>query len=191
MSLLVQSDSLFKSLRKSYHSSVTVRTSQLESRKCDTFPLSFDNLDVFAPQSASTSTSTLFTPADIVSEISTSKEKDTPTKSSTPRYSRPELLLDEISARVSAKSKAVWENRSQPHFRSHSRKVSSIGGNAESLKVFLTAEDEMDLQRYKTSSIEDLTPWFADTKSMVLNTRNVSEHETFGHPLASEWKFSN
>lgn len=166
-----------------------MRTSQLESRKCETFPLSFDSLDAFAPQSASASTSTLFTPADIVSEDNAHPESDgIPKKSTTPRYSRPELLLDEISARVSAKSKAVWENPNQPHSRSHSRRISSIGGNAASLTVFLTAEDESDIERYRTSSIEDLTPWFADTKSMVLNTRNVSEHETFGHPLASEWK---
>jgi hypothetical protein len=165
-----------------------VRTSQLETRKCDTFPLSFDDLNVFAPQSASASTSTLFTPADLVSSKSSdSIEKSSSTRQAAPRYSRPELLLDEISARVSAKSKAVWEKRDQASSsKRHTRNVSSLGGNTESLKVFLTAEDELNLERFRKTPIETLTPWFADTKSMVLNTRNVSEHETFGHPLASE-----
>jgi hypothetical protein len=61
-----------------------------------------------------------------------------------------------------------------------------MGGNDSSLKSFANGDDEADLQRYKTASIENLTPWFADTKSMVLKTRNISEHETFGHPIASE-----
>lgn len=168
---------------------VTVRTSQLETRRCETFPLCFDSLDVFEPQAASTSSSTLFTPADIVRQDS-SQSNGVPAstaKRRQPRYSRPELLLDAISARVSARSKAVWEVRDKPLIKGHDRNTSSIGGYKESLRKFLSTGDEEDLERYKTSAVENLTPWFADTKSMILGSRNISEHETFGHPLAGEF----
>ncbi|UZJ55920.1 hypothetical protein CBS101457_005240 [Exobasidium rhododendri] len=182
----------FSDLLKPFENTIehlTVRTSQLETRRCETFPLSFDSLDTFAPASASASTSTLFTPADVLSGPATTASETAKSKKRSARYSRPELLLDAISARVSAKSKAVWENRDAPASstttaKRHSRKFSSLGGNEGSLTKFVNAENEADLERYRTSSIDNLTPWFADTKSFILRTRNLSEHETFGHPLA-------
>lgn len=34
--------------------------------------------------------------------------------------------------------------------------------------------------------LEEITPWFADFRDMILGNRLVSEHETFNHPVASE-----
>lgn len=37
---------------------------------------------------------------------------------------------------------------------------------------------------YLDKSLDDLTPWYADFRRMVLSLRGPSEHETFDHPVA-------
>lgn len=186
----------FADLLKPFQESIenlTVRTSQLETRQCKTFPLSFDHIDLFGTSHA-VSTTSLFTPADVVGQsadaghISQSPPK---TKRRTPAYSRPEILLDAISARISSKSKALWESRGneeadQKKSSSHKRKPSVYSQDVALImdENNLTSEG-IDLPLYRDAEIDSITPWFADTRDMVLHARQVSEHETFGHPMAA------
>lgn len=167
---------------------VTVRTSQLETRHCKSFPLSFEDLEKFLPTQA-TSNQTLFTPADIVG--SPQSQQGTPHKNSNhkPAYTRPEVILDAVSARISSKSKALWENPDirtpqQTHTRQHKRNKSSVCDVDAGLSSSSEESAWEDLDRYRNTKIEYLTPWFTDMRDLVLGTRHVEEHETFGHPVA-------
>lgn len=217
-------DGLADFLRPFQHTveNVTVRTSQLETRQCPSFPLAFEDIEAFAPSPATASSSTddanLFTPADVVGgAVASAATANDPAAESArqqrrrkrlhsgPAYSRPEVLLDAVSARVRAKSKALWESRresldvqggesttSTPI--GHRRNLSSIYRVDAGLGIGADCPipdksssikgADPDLERYQTQSIEELTPWFADMRDMVLSARNVSEHETFGHPVA-------
>ncbi|MCO5565827.1 hypothetical protein L7F22_019502 [Adiantum nelumboides] len=187
----------FADLLKPFQESIenlTVRTSQLETRQCKTFPLSFDHIDLFGT-SHTVSTSSLYTPADIVGTTTDTGRHDaqSPPKSKrrTSPYSRPEILLDAISARISSKSKALWESRAkvevdQKTTSSHRRKPSVYSQDVALImnENDLTSEG-IDLPLYRDAEIDSITPWFADTRDMVLHARQVSEHETFGHPMAA------
>ncbi|PWN32069.1 uncharacterized protein FA14DRAFT_162337 [Meira miltonrushii] len=186
----------FADLLKPFQESIenlTVRTSQLETRQCKTFPLSFDHIDLFGTSHA-VSTTSLFTPADIIGQSTdTARNAQSPPKPKrrTPAYSRPEILLDAISARISSKSKALWESRGneetdQKNSSSHRRKPSVYSQDVALImdENDLTSEG-IDLPLYRDAEIDRITPWFADTRDMVLHARQVSEHETFGHPMAA------
>jgi hypothetical protein len=193
----------FADLLRPFQSSVenvAVRTSQLETRQCSVFPFVFEMLDDYAP-SSSTSTSTdegVFTPADLVNANESGESGSEKARRRTKKFVRPEVLLDAISARVSAKSKALWEIRhedgsvqSPTEARSyqHRRRTSALYPRSAGLLLDndLTEEENMDaeeLDRYRSAPIDALMPWFADTRDMVYQATHISEHETFCHPVA-------
>lgn len=80
----------------------------------------------------------------------------------------------------------MWESRSSDADQQkglHHRKLSTY--QAESGLAFAeTEESDVNLGQYREVPISTLTPWFADTRDMVLHARSISYHETFGHPLA-------
>ena len=39
---------------------------------------------------------------------------------------------------------------------------------------------------YLLATIEELTPWYAFYRDLLLNKRPRTEYETFGHPVACE-----
>lgn len=158
---------------------VSVRTSQLETRHCRTFPLSFDMLDHFSPTSFPTSSSSLslFTPADALSPSAQESRKSSEISVDPQPFhqpssiSRPEALLDMINSTVSALSCGL-ENR-----------IDCKVGSADNREI---VEDHFDSITYQSAPLERLTPWFTASRDTIFKFRNVSEHETFGHPVASE-----
>ncbi|CAO1632429.1 unnamed protein product [Parajaminaea phylloscopi] len=126
---------------------VTVRTSQLESKHCPHFPVRFDSLPAFSDKGDSS---------------------DQPHSALSRHQSRPEELLDDITALVTSEAKG-WEERAP-------------------------LPDPLDpdqLSRVRSKTIEELTPWFAYARDKLLLDRSVSRHETFGHPVAIILAVSN
>ena len=138
---------------------VTVRTSQLESKTCPTFPVRFDPLAAFSSRHSRAS----FDPTG--GQQPNGIDADAPTQgtSSYSRNERPEELLDLINAHVTSRSKDWLINK-------------------QGLEI---GSDE-DAWRIADQSTEELTPWFIDAREIILQSRSVSRHETFGHPAASE-----
>lgn len=141
---------------------MTVRTSQLESKHCPTFPVRFDAIETFGAIARPSS--------DFLEEREGGGDEDSqggPSAgaSSSPfssRDRRPEEVLDHINARGA---------RSAEY--SH---VESLGD----------ATTDEGLARLRSASVEDATPWFADARDAILQCRTVSRHETFGHPAAGK-----
>lgn len=128
---------------------VTVRTSQLESKQCPTFPVRFDTLDAFRRQP----------------RPSIDDDRQAGPSSSSSRNCRPEEVLDIINAKVSTGSR-------------------SVEYPVSSLQDATTAEG---IQQLINRDVQDNTPWFADARDAILQTRTVSRHETFGHPVAGQY----
>lgn len=75
---------------------------------------------------------------------------------------RPEELLDIVTSQVTSRAKA-WD---------------STAPECDPL-------DPQQLHRVRADAPDDdLTPWFTEARDIVLASRSVSKHETFGHPAA-------
>lgn len=127
---------------------VTVRTSQLESKQCPTFPVRFDTLDAFRRQP----------------RPSVDDDRQAGPSSTSPRNCRPEEVLDLINSKVATGSRSV----DYP-----------IGSLQD-------ATSSQGIQDLLSRDVQDNTPWFADARDAILQTRTVSRHETFGHPVAGQ-----
>lgn len=135
---------------------VTVRTSQLESKQCPTFPVQFEPLSTFAAQDRRSH-----------SGGNGNEDED---EGTCDRSFRPGEILDRISAHTLASSRAKsWQN----------------------LAPQLDPLDPSQLAQLQHSPIEDVAPWFTDARDLVLSTRSITRHETFGHPAAVILAVSN
>ncbi|CAO1623963.1 unnamed protein product [Sympodiomycopsis kandeliae] len=129
---------------------VTVRTSQLESKQCPTFPVRFDSVDAFTRQPR---------PSTDLNEAS--RDSLGPSIRAQNRHRRPEEVVDVINSMVAAGARTV------------DYAVASIDISGKE-----------GLQRVTQSNLEEVTPWFADARNSILQSKAVNRHETFGHPVA-------
>lgn len=87
-------------------------------------------------------------------------------------FDRSDLVLDTLSASISAKS-SQWDDEI-PH-----------------LKIDGTSQDQANdvfkdkNGRPKREDVERVTPWYSVFKNILLGTRPMGEYETFQHPVCS------
>lgn len=159
-------------LLRPFESSVerlSVRTSQLETRICDRFPLRFDPYSLFNP--------------DVTRAISSSSSLAAPRPSAVGQSQ--EELLDRVNHLIASNIKK-WD-----------AKVPRLGSNTEQVVEAPQNQDEdgddkskhgraLDetLVKLQQGSLEDTAPWFAAVQELVFAQRKIAKHETFGHPIA-------
>ncbi|KAJ9473896.1 Trafficking protein particle complex III-specific subunit 85 [Pseudozyma hubeiensis] len=148
---------------------LSVRTSQLETRICDQFPLRFDPYALFN--------------SDAARAISSSQSQGAPRPSAVGQSH--EELLDRVNHLIASNIKkwdaqvprtvsANWQ--SQPPNKQEENNDDREGDRRQALDKTL-----VELQR---GSLEQIAPWFAAVQQLVFGQRSIAKHESFGHPVA-------
>lgn len=159
-------------LLRPFESSVerlSVRTSQLETRVCDRFPLRFDPYALFNPDVARAISSSSSQPAPRPSAVGQSHEE----------------LLDRVNHLIASNIKK-WDAQ-VPRLESNAGQVpqeTAQQGDEEEHKEKSRQVLDETLVKLQRGSLEETTPWFAAVQQLVFGQRTVAKHETFGHPVA-------
>lgn len=160
-------------LLRPFESSVqrlSVRTSQLETRICDRFPLRFDPYSLFN--------------ADAAHAISSSNAQAPPNASALDRSHQE--LLDRVNHLIAANIKK-WDAQvpttptspSLPHQLHRHDQHQDANAHDDTCQVL----DET-LVQLQQRSIEDITPWFTAVQQLVFGQRTIAKHDSFSHPVA-------
>lgn len=164
----------FPTLLRPFESSVerlSVRTSQLETRICDRFPLRFDPYSLFNPDAARA--------------ISSSHSQLPPPRPSAVGRSNEELL-DRVNHLIATKIKR-WDAQvprpSSSALPAPTPDPTEAAEEEEGDKVREQVLDET-LQKLQRGSLEETAPWFAAVQQLVFGQRTLTKHESFGHPVA-------
>ncbi|PWY99675.1 hypothetical protein BCV70DRAFT_200600 [Testicularia cyperi] len=178
---------------------LSVRTSQLETRVCDRFPLRFDPYSLFNPQvslAASSSSNSNLSSLQAAAGV--------PRPSSIARS--PEDVLDLVNQLIASNIK-TWDAKvPRPTLHGDEDTDSNAPLNGEqtiSSKEKSSNDDDDDddddddaeftgkspkvpssIAELARQSTEKLTPWFAAVQNLVLRQRPITKHETFGHPVS-------
>lgn len=144
---------------------LSVRTSQLETRICDRFPLRFDPYSLFNPDAARS--------------ISSSSSQPLPRPSAVGRSN--EELLDQVNQLIGANIKRWDASVPRPAATSTSPVTA-----ADDVEEGEEKEKELDeaLLKLQKGSIDEVTPWFAAVQNLVFGQRTIAKHESFGYPVA-------
>ncbi len=133
---------------------LSVRTSQLETRVCDRFPLRFDPYSIFNAQAARA-----VNPAEeLLDQVN-------------------QLIATNIKkwdAQVPKPNAA-----GQQHHTGSDNAFNELDDKEAAGKAL-----EETLAKLQRGSLEETTPWFAAVQQLVFSQRPVCKHETFGHPVA-------
>lgn len=153
-------------LLRPFESSVerlSVRTSQLETRICDRFPLRFDPYSLFNPDAAHA--------------ISAWSLQSQPRPSAVGRSN--EELLDRINQLIATNIKR-WDGLAPrpPSSPSTNEPLNEVEGGQEGGALAET------LRKIQQTPLEESTPWFAAVQQLVFGQRSIAKHESFGHPVA-------
>ncbi|SPO28195.1 uncharacterized protein UTRI_04590_B [Ustilago trichophora] len=147
---------------------LSVRTSQLETRVCDRFPLRFDSYSLFNPEAASA--------------ISSSHSQPLPRPSAVGRTN--EELLDRVNHLIATNIKK-WDAqvpRPVSTARSSTLKGQRDGDDDEGNDRNEVLDEA--LAKLQRGSVEETAPWFAAVQQLVFGQRAIAKHESFGHPVA-------
>ena len=159
-------------LLRPFESSVerlSVRTSQLETRVCDRFPLRFDPYSLFNAEAARAISSSLPPAVPRPSAIGRSNEE----------------LLDRVNHLIATNIKKWDAQVPRPVSAAQSSAVKAEADGAEE-----TNDEEKNdalteaLSKLQRGPIEETAPWFAAVQQMVFGQRTIAKHESFGHPVA-------
>lgn len=154
-------------LLRPFESSVerlSVRTSQLETRICDRFPLRFDPYSLFNP--------------DATHDLSSQPRASAVGRSN-------EELLDRVNHLIAANIKGWVASvpclTASPSTHSTANTKEKGGEDEEKSRGEVLDEVLLKLQR---STVEEATPWFTAVQQLVFSQRTIAKHESFGHPVA-------
>ncbi|SNX85279.1 uncharacterized protein MEPE_03988 [Melanopsichium pennsylvanicum] len=159
-------------LLRPFESSVerlSVRTSLLETRFCDRFPLRFDSYSLFNP--------------DAVHAISLSSSQHLPRPSTIGHFN--EELLDRVNHLIATNIKKWDAQVARPVAFAESihppkdTRDEDEDGDTKSSDVL----DET-LAQLQRGSLEETAPWFVAVQQLVFGQRGIAKHESFGHPVA-------
>ncbi len=163
-------------LLRPFESSVerlSVRTSQLETRICDRFPLRFDPYSLFNPDAARA--------------ISSSYSQALPRPSAVGRST--EELLDRVNQLIAINIKK-WDAQvprpapaptTEKKIEAQPTKDNEGEDDDDRSKAEPLDEALVKLQR---GSMDEVSPWFAAVQQLVFGQRSIAKHESFGHPVA-------
>ncbi|SPO28710.1 uncharacterized protein UTRI_04590 [Ustilago trichophora] len=147
---------------------LSVRTSQLETRICDRFPLRFDPYSLFNPEAASAISSPHSHPLPRPSAVARSNEE----------------LLDRVNHLIATNIKK-WDAQ-VPRPVSTAKTSTTKEKKDEEEEAGDDSNEVWDdaLAKLQRGSVEETAPWFAAVQQLVFGQRTIAKHESFGHPVA-------
>ncbi|CDU25237.1 uncharacterized protein SPSC_05071 [Sporisorium scitamineum] len=151
---------------------LSVRTSQLETRICDRFPLRFDSYSLFNPDAARAISSSHSQAAPRPSAVGQSHEE----------------LLDRVNHLIATNIKK-WDAQvprpvsiaDAPTPQQQSNRDDDAEDDRED-----RSQQPLDetLEKIRRGSLQDFAPWFDAVQQLVFGQRAIAKHESFGHPVA-------
>ncbi|TKY89852.1 hypothetical protein EX895_001149 [Sporisorium graminicola] len=157
---------------------LSVRTSQLETRICDRFPLRFDPYSLFNSDAARAIGSPQSQAAPRPSAVGQSHEE----------------LLDRVNHLIATNIKK-WDaqvprpvsttSESQQQQQQQQQQQSKGHDDDDEQREDRTQQplDDM-LEKLRRGSLQEFAPWFDAVQQLVFGQRTIAKHESFGHPVA-------